>query len=94
MTPERSSRLPEILQKHEAGLLTDWLREQQESLSRRQDLLSDRELEAQSREFLALLRAAADQGTLEDVDRSPRWAALRDMLTGISRSRSRQTISS
>ncbi|HET7427151.1 MAG TPA: STAS domain-containing protein [Gemmatimonadales bacterium] len=90
MTPERSSRLPEILQKHEAGLLTDWLREQQESLSRRQDLLSDRELEAQSREFLALLRAAADQGTLEDVDRSPRWAALRDMLTGISRSRSLQ----
>ena len=90
MTPERLSRLPEILQKHEAGLLTDWLREQQVSLSRRQDLLSDRELEAQSREFLALLRAAADQGTIEDVDRSPRWAALRDMLTGISRSRSLQ----
>ncbi|HTG49748.1 MAG TPA: STAS domain-containing protein [Gemmatimonadales bacterium] len=94
MTPERPSRIPEILRKQESALLADWLREQQEVATRRRDLLSDRELEAQSREFLGLIRAAADQGSLDvDVTRSAQWSPVRDMLSGISRSRSLQGFS-
>ena len=91
MTPERPSRIPEILRKHESALLTDWLRDQQASTSRRRELISDRELEAQSREFLALFRAAAEQGSLdEDVGQSATWTPVRDLLSGMSRSRSLQ----
>ena len=93
MTPDRTSRIPEILQKHESALLTDWMRQQQESLGRRRDLISDRELEAQSREFLSLLRTAAQQGSFEDVAQGTEWSALRDMLAGISRSRGLQGFS-
>ena len=94
MTPERPSRIPEILRKQESAILADWLREQQEGMTRRRDLISDRELEAQSREFLGVLRAAADQGSLdEDVSRSAMWIPVRDMLRGISRSRSLQGFS-
>jgi rsbT co-antagonist protein RsbR len=93
VTADRTSRIPEILRKHESALLTDWMREQQESLARRRDLLSDRELEAQSREFLGLFRAAAEQGGLEDVTRAAPWMAARDMLSGVSQTRSLQGFS-
>jgi rsbT co-antagonist protein RsbR len=93
VTTEPQSRVPEILRKHEPELLAEWMRQQQESLARRRDLISDRELEAQSREFLGLFRAAAQAGTFGDVSRGPEWAAVRDMLAGISRSRSLQGLS-
>ena len=93
MTAERSTRIPEIVRKHEAGLLTDWLRQQQEAVGRRRDLLSDRELEAQSHEFLALFRAATERGTFDDVATGTEWAPVRDMLGSLSRSRSLQGFS-
>jgi rsbT co-antagonist protein RsbR len=93
VTPERTSRIPEILQKHESALLTEWLRQQQVSSTHRQDRISDRELEAQSREFLGLLRAAAQRGDFEEVARSADWAPVRDMLAGVSRSRGLQGFS-
>ena len=52
MTAERSSHLPEILRKHETGLLADWIRQQQAVSGQRRDLISDREREAQAKEFL------------------------------------------
>jgi rsbT co-antagonist protein RsbR len=93
VTPERPSRIAEIVQKHQSDLLADWLRQQQESNIQRRDLLSDRELEAQSREFLGLFAAAAQQGGLDDVGRSSHWTPVRDMLSGISRSRGLQGFS-
>ena len=90
MTPERQSSLPEILRKHEADLLSGWLREQQAGIGRRRELISDRELEAQSREFLGLLRAAAQDGDATQVASAPEWAAVRDMLGGMSRTRGLQ----
>jgi rsbT co-antagonist protein RsbR len=93
VTADRTSRIPEIVRKHEPALLADWMREQQEGISRRRDLLSDRELEAQSREFLGLFRAAAEQGAMEDVARATSWTPVRDMLTSVSRSRSLQGFS-
>jgi len=90
VTPERQSSLPEILRKHEADLLSGWLREQQAGIGRRRDLISDRELESQSREFLGLLRAAAQDGDATQASTAPEWAAVRDLLGGMSRSRSLQ----
>ena len=68
MTAERSTHLAEILRKHETTLLTDWMRQQQETFGRRRDLISDRELEAQSKEFLGLFRSATQQGGFERRD--------------------------
>jgi len=90
VTPERQSSLPEILRKHEADLLSGWLREQQAGIGRRRELISDRELESQSREFLGLLRAAAQDGDATQASTAPEWAAVRDLLGGMSRSRSLQ----
>jgi rsbT co-antagonist protein RsbR len=87
VTAERSTRIPEILRKHEAEILSDWMRQQQESISRRRDLISDQELQAQSREFLRLLQAATQDGSFADVERGAGWAPVRDMLGGISRTR-------
>ena len=41
MTTERQSRIPEILRKHESELMDGWMRQQQESIGRRRDLISD-----------------------------------------------------
>jgi rsbT co-antagonist protein RsbR len=87
VTAERSTRLPEIVRKHEADILADWVRQQQDSISRRRDLISDQELQAQSREFLNLLRTAMQEGGFAEVQRGGEWAAVRDMLGGISRTR-------
>jgi len=65
-----ASKLPEILERAESDILAEWLREQQQSVSRRRDLLPDRDLERQSREFLDLFREATqdgDPGLLDDV---------------------------
>jgi rsbT co-antagonist protein RsbR len=93
VTPERSTHIPEILRKHESALLTEWLRQQTEAMGKRRGMISDRELETQSRELLALFRAAAQQGNFADVATGPEWAPTRDMLSGISRTRSLQGFS-
>jgi rsbT co-antagonist protein RsbR len=87
VTAERSTRIPEIIRKHEAEILSDWMRQQHESISRRRDLISDQELQAQAREFLNLLLAAVQAGGYTDVQRGSEWTAVRDMLGGISRTR-------
>jgi rsbT co-antagonist protein RsbR len=87
VTAERSTRIPEIIRKHETEILSDWMRQQQESISRRRDLISDQELQAQSREFLNLLQTAMQSGGFADTQRGTEWATVRDMLGGISRTR-------
>ena len=93
MSPDAPSKLPEILRRHQAEILTEWLRQQQESLGRRRDLLSDRDLEGQSREFLGLLRDVIQDEGPGEMTRDPRWAKVRDLLAGISRSRGLQGFS-
>jgi rsbT co-antagonist protein RsbR len=55
--------------------------------------LSDRDLESQSREFLGLLRDAVKDAPSSDVTRAPEWGRVREMLAGVSRSRSLQGFS-
>jgi len=90
VTADRSTRIPEILRKHEAEVLRHWMRLQQEAVTRRRDLISDQELQGQSQEFLGLLAAAVQTAGLADVQRGAEWAPVRDMLATISRSRSIQ----
>jgi rsbT co-antagonist protein RsbR len=90
VTADTASKIPDVLQRHEAELLADWIRLQQESIGRRRDLISDRDLESQSREFLALLRSAVQTGSIADTARGTQWESVRQMLAGISRSRGQQ----
>lgn len=91
MSPEATSRLPDLISTHEADLLSAWTREQA-SASRHPDLIGDAELRDQSAEFLRLLRDAARAGALLDPQR-PAMARAREFLAGVSRSRSLQGFS-
>jgi rsbT co-antagonist protein RsbR len=81
-------RLAEIVGRHEAAILEEWLRLQGEPIGRRRDRISDAELRQQSTTFLSNVRRAAEGGTL-DV-RSPHWEETRAQLGEISASRARQ----
>lgn len=86
------SRIPEILRKHQADLLKDWLREQLASADRRADLIKEDELRQQSTEFLGLLQHAAQDGDLSNIQ-SHAYAPVREMLADLSRARARQGFS-
>jgi rsbT co-antagonist protein RsbR len=77
---------------NEQEVLTEWVQLQLSASSLRSDLMKESELREQSREFLSLLRAALAKGssfTLTSGD----WAAVRDFLVGISRTRALQGFS-
>ncbi|MBT9329566.1 STAS domain-containing protein [Paracidobacterium acidisoli] len=80
-----TSRIPEILRKHEAALLDDWTREQNQlgDISHR---LSEADLRAQSRRFLQLLQEAATRGDAADTD-TEAFREVRRFLEEVSASR-------
>jgi len=86
MAEKKTSRIPEILARHEKDVLEDWLREQMAATALRKDLLSEAELRRQSDEFLALLITGWRSESLADITTSG-WAPVRDFLAGTSRSR-------
>ncbi len=88
MTPAAKTRIPDILASHEKDILNDWIERQLQATTRRRDLMDERELREQCREFLAQLRAVVTGGGLEDVD-GPAWGAVRELLDGVSRQRAR-----
>ena len=88
MTPAAKTRIPEILATHEKDILNDWIERQLQATTRRRDLMDERELREQCREFLAQLRAAVTTGGVEDMD-GPAWGAVRELLDGVSRQRAR-----
>jgi rsbT co-antagonist protein RsbR len=93
MDQKGKSRIPEIISKSESGLLDDWMREQSAATTFRGDLMKESELREQSRQFLNLLvRAAARQASLEDIDGSA-WDETREFLSGVSRARARHGFS-
>jgi rsbT co-antagonist protein RsbR len=91
VTPASATRLPELLTKHEGPILDRWVEEQLATIGHKRGLMSDAELREQSREFLALVRQAAQSGGLE-VD-SASWTSVRDFLGRISTSRALQGFS-
>jgi rsbT co-antagonist protein RsbR len=92
MTTSRQSSIAEILTRHEKPILEEWLREQSDALTARQDLISESDLRLQSAEFLGLLTSACRAGSLTDITR-PEWKPVLDFLGGVSRSRALQGFS-
>lgn len=88
MNLNTQSKISEILKNHEAELLAEWLKEQKTS-GIRKDLFRESELREECKEFLDLFAEAVFRGNLTDIQ-SAEWRGVRDMLAGISRSRSQK----
>ena len=78
----------ELLEGAETDVLQDWIRRQLAS-ARRSHMLSDADLQRDSRAFLSLLRAAVQSGQLHDIQRRE-WDGVRRLLEDLSRSRAHQ----
>jgi rsbT co-antagonist protein RsbR len=85
------TRLPELLRARESEVLSGWLARQAQSLAGRPDLISDTDLRAESREFLAAFVRAVESGD-PDVRHAP-WAPIRELLVRLSRTRALQGFS-
>ena len=92
MTTSPQSTIADILSRHEKPVLEEWLREQLDALSARQDLITESDLRLQSAEFLAILTSTCRTGNLFDITKSD-WKVVLDFLAGVSRSRALQGFS-
>ncbi len=92
MVLKSKNRIAEILDRYEADLLADWLKELDASGMRRDDRMKVSELREQCSEFLSLLRSAVQHGNLSDIQ-TPEWGSTRQMLADISPSRVQQGFS-
>lgn len=84
-----TSKIPEIVRGNRDQLLDTWMQEQLGASSLRSDLLTENELRQQSREFLDLLQAGLQDGSLNEFDSSA-WRPMREFLAELSRSRAHQ----
>jgi rsbT co-antagonist protein RsbR len=82
------SPFSEILKRNESEIQKEWMSEIASS-ARRRDLMTDAQLQQQTRELLRALTAAASNGHLEDL-KQPHWAPVCDILEEISASRAAQ----
>lgn len=82
------SKIPQVLEKYQAELLDAWIQEFS-TVDSNQGLLKQTELREECREFLSLLKKAAQAGNLSNV-RSPEWQDVREMLNSVSRSRTQK----
>jgi len=78
----------ELLRRHEAAILDEWMREQMADV-RRSRLIEETEMRTQSKEFLVLLRKALERGAIDDLDGRD-WEELRHMLADLSASRAKR----
>ena len=83
------TRIPEVLERHEDEILSDWMKEQTTALTQRPDLMKESELRQQSTKFLKLLREAISGNNLMDVQQT-NWGPVREFLSEMSRSRAIQ----
>jgi len=81
--------LSDLITKHEAELLTSWMRNQLEAGSLRSGQIKEDELRDQSRRFLREFTDALKSGDVDDVA-GQAWSATRDLLSSFSCSRAQQ----
>jgi rsbT co-antagonist protein RsbR len=74
----------ELLERSQAEVLDEWLKEQASALTRRSDLISDAEVREQSSGLIGLLKNAFAAGSQID---GPEWKPVRVQLEEISRKR-------
>jgi rsbT co-antagonist protein RsbR len=87
------SRIPEIVHKHEAALLSDWGARQTAAVDSRVALMSDPEQREHSRQFLAAFRRALQENELGNI-RVPAWEGARGVLDRVSTTRAQLGFSS
>jgi rsbT co-antagonist protein RsbR len=87
-----AGHLANALQQNETALLAEWLKLQLSDTTLRADLLKEKELREQSREFLNLLQKSAQDGKLDDIT-GTEWEAVRAFLGDLSRGRAQQGFS-
>jgi rsbT co-antagonist protein RsbR len=83
-----STKLLDILRRHETEILNDWVKQQAVANTGHANQMREADLREQSRLFFAGLTAALDHGAGADVT-VPAWAGVRDQLGEISRARAR-----
>ena len=87
------TRIAEVLERNEAEILSDWMKEQATALTQRPDLMKESELRQQSTRFLKLFREAIAAGNnLIDIQQ-PIWEPVREFIGEVSRSRAIQGFS-
>src|SRR5580765_6006741 len=82
------SKLPAMITKHQDAIRADWLK-QMSSAVRRADLMSNEEIDSQSRELMTAISSGAKSAEITNLD-GPAWTPARDTLTAISASRAKQ----
>jgi rsbT co-antagonist protein RsbR len=85
------SKLPEIISKHQEAIRADWIK-QMSAATRRADLITNEEIDSQSRELMTGIASGAKSGDVTNLDGAA-WTAVRDTLTSISASRAKQGFS-
>ena len=80
-----STRIPEVLRRHEADILADWTR-QLLTGSQGAVRIKESDLRAECRDFLSHLLEAAQDGNFNDTA-GTRWRPVRDLLYEVSRAR-------
>src|SRR5581483_12427027 len=80
--------LAEILQKHEARILQEWLATQTRDSPRSVSAGEERRAANDSREFLTALRESLQNGQQQSIH-SSEWSRVREFLTGLSESRAK-----
>jgi rsbT co-antagonist protein RsbR len=88
MKEPQKNALVEIIRKHEAEILADWLREQA-AIQTRRDQVHEAETRSISRDFLSAFMQALESAQAADV-RSEAWSKVRDILANLSHSRAQQ----
>ena len=86
MAQPASDALSAIFLDHRDEVLEDWIASQQSAVTLRHDLLSKAELRRELQDFLDAAAAAAQDGSIDDVD-ARGWERGRDYLASLSRSR-------
>ena len=76
------SKLPEMINKYQEEIRADWLKQMNFSV-RRADLMSNEEMESQSRELMSAIAAGVKSGDLTNLD-GPAWGQARDTLSASS----------
>jgi rsbT co-antagonist protein RsbR len=89
MAEKNVAALSSLVTKHEATLLTGWMRSQIDAGSLLSGQIKEDELTDQSRRFLSEFAKALKSGQVDDIT-GPAWSAVRDLLDGLSRSRALQ----
>lgn len=78
------SKLPEIIRNHQAEIQSSWLKHMGSQV-RRADLVSDSEMQEQTRELLSAI-AEGDLGNMDGIS----WDRARELMQSISSSRAQQ----